>query len=450
MLAMKGCSPKTVNLVLLLVSLTAATAHAKDALLLDVDGTLGPATVNYITTGLKQAAREQDGIVILRLNTPGGFTASTQQINNLILTSAVPVVTYIAPAGALAANAGIFVLYASPVAAMSPNTLIGEESSLKSNADTQDLQNIKKNNLSAQEIKKLDSASAYIIGLAKIHGRSSAWAEDALRNAASLTPENALKQNVINVIASTPAELLQKINGMRVNLHNSPVTLDTQNLKIKTLQPNWRNQILAAITDPNIAYILLLVGIYALFLEFFHPGIFLPGIAGVLAIVVALYAFQMLPINYAGFALLVLGITFMIIEVQVISFGIMGLGGIIAFVLGSILLLNINSPGYQIAWSLILTMTVISALFFLCMVTLAARNRNRKVVTGREAILGAEGIVEEIFNSKELLVKINGELWKATAQNPVKKGQKIRISGLTGLTLKVEPLNETDLTSVFE
>jgi membrane-bound serine protease (ClpP class) len=167
----------------------------------------------------------------------------------------------------------------------------------------------------------------------------------------------------------------------------------------------------------------------------------LPGAAGIIAIMLALFAFQMLPVTVAGFALLVLGITFMIIEVQVGSFGIMGLGGIIAFVLGSILLLNVNSPGYHIAWTLILTMTIVSALFFLCMVTLAARNRNRKITTGREAILGSEGTVEEIFNSKELLVKVNGELWKATAQNPVKKGQRIRIYGLSGLTLKVEPLN---------
>jgi membrane-bound serine protease (ClpP class) len=448
---MQGRFRSLVNLMLLMVSLAAVSAQAKDALLLDIDGALGPATVNYIATGLKQAAREQDGIVILRLNSLGGFTASTQQINNLILTSAVPVITYIAPGGAMAANAGILILYASSLAAMSPNTRIGEATILnKPDADTAQAQNIKQNNLSPQEMKKINSASAYIVGLAKMHNRNSAWAEDAVRNSASITPEEALKNNVINVIANTPADLLQKINGKQVTLNNTAVTLDTQNLKVKTLQPDWRNQLLTDITNPNIAYVLLLLGIYALFLEFFHPGLFLPGIAGILAIVVAMYAFQLLPINYAGFALLVLGITFMIIEVQVVSFGIMGLGGIIAFVLGSILLLNIDSPGYQIAWSLILTMTAISALFFLCMVTLAARNRNRKVVTGREAILGAEGVVEEIFNSKELLVKVNGELWKATAQNPVKKGQKIRIYGLAGLTLKVEPLNKTDTTSVID
>ncbi len=448
---MHGCLRKIVNLMLLIASLTAATAEAKDALLLDVDGALGPATVNYIATGLKQAAREHDSIVILRLNTLGGFTASTQQIDNLILTSAVPVVTYIAPGGALAANAGIFILYASPLAAMSPNTRIGESTMLTNpDADPQPALDIKQDNLTPQEVKKINFASAYIIGLAKMHNRNSAWAADAVRFATSITPEDALKQNVIDVIAVSPTDLLQKINGKQVTLHNSTVTLDTQNLTIKTLQPDWRNQLLGDITNPNIAYLLLLLGIYALFLEFFHPGMILPGVAGILAIVVAVYAFQMLPVNYAGFALLVLGITFMIIEVQVGSFGIMGLGGIIAFMLGSVLLLNINTPGYQIAWSLILTMTAISALFFLCMVTLAARNRNRKVVTGREAVLGAEGVVEEIFNSKELLVKVNGELWKATAHNPVKKGQKIRIYGLTGLTLKVEPLNKTDTTSVID
>jgi membrane-bound serine protease (ClpP class) len=441
MLAMKGFLHHISRLLLLFASIAALSVQAKDALLLDVNGTLGPATANYVATGLKQAEREQDAIVILRLNTPGGLTASTQEINNLILTSKIPVITYIAPGGALAANAGIFILYASSLAAMSPNTLIGTPSNLRSDADTEELNNIKENNLSPQEVKKLDLASAYIIGLAKMHGRNSDWAENAVRYANSLTPADALKQNVINVIAATPEELLQKINGMSVTINNAPVILDTQNLQIKILQPNWRNQLLAAITNPNIAYILLLLGIYALFLEFFHPGMILPGAAGIIAIMLALFAFQMLPVTVAGFALLVLGITFMIIEVQVGSFGIMGLGGIIAFVLGSILLLNVNSPGYHIAWSLILTMTIVSALFFLCMVTLAARNRNRKITTGREAILGSEGTVEEIFNSKELLVKINGELWKATAQNPVKKGQRIRIYGLSGLTLKVEPLN---------
>lgn len=426
-------------------SFTVSMAEASDALLLNITGAIGPATENYIEHGLNQAADQHASLVILRLDTPGGLATAMHEINKAILASPVPVVTYVAPTGARAASAGTFILYASSIAAMAPGTNLGAASpvkiggSLATPHDIDEKNKLNQDNLSTEERKEMNDATAYIKSLAELRGRNVTWAVQAVRNAASLPAAEALQQNVIDVIAETPVALLQAINGRTVKVNGTPVVLDTKNVTITELQPNWRYQFLAAITDPNIAYILLLLGIYGLFFEFYNPGFILPGVVGGISLLIALYAFQLLPINYVGFSLLLLGITFMIIEVLISSFGVLGIGGIVAFVTGSILLLDINSPGYQIAWSLITAMTVVTIIFFTILITMAIRAMRRKVVTGREAMIGSEGEVLQILNSKELLVRIQGEIWKASSTERMHKGQKIRVRGLSGLSLSVEP-----------
>jgi membrane-bound serine protease (ClpP class) len=243
---------------------------------------------------------------------------------------------------------------------------------------------------------------------------------------------------------------LQQIQGLSVNVQGVSQILATQGLTVVAYKPDWRYDFLETITNPNIAYILLLIGIYGLFFEFYNPGLVLPGVAGAIALLLALYAFQLLPINYVGFALLLLGISFMIVEVIISSFGVLGVGGVVAFVAGSVLLLDIHSPGYQIAWSLIAIMTTFTTLFFLILVALAVRAARRKIVTGREAMIGSEGEVQQFNNEEDVLVKIQGEIWQAHSHQPLKTGQKIRVLAVSGLILSVTPIKPKHLTEKTE
>ncbi len=414
---------------------------ANQAVLLNVTGAIGPATQNYVEKGLAFAAEQHASLVILRIDTPGGLETAMHNIDKDILASVVPVAAYVSPTGARAASAGTFILYASPIAAMAPGTNIGAASPVNILAEQKPsaAKNIDHDNLTTLERKQTNDASANIRGLAQIHNRNAVWGETAVRDAASLSATEALKLKVIDVIATDIPDLLKQINGRKVIVNGAPQTLATDNLTVTEMKPDWRNQFLAIITDPNIAYILLLLGMYGLFFEFYHPGLVLPGVVGAISLLIALYAFQLLPINYVGFALLLLGIIFMIIEVLISSFGMLGIGGVVAFVMGSILLLDINSPGYQIAWSLIITMTIFTVSFFLLIVTMSVRAMRRKVVSGREAMIGAEGEVLE-YASGQLLVRFEGEIWNATASMDLRPGQKVRVVKISGLLLTVEPL----------
>ena len=446
---MKKIATEFTKLVAILL-LSIVTAQADSALLMHINGAIGPATHNYIQRGLEKAAQEHAVIVILQLDTPGGLATSTYSINKAILASPVPVAAYVAPTGARAASAGTYILYASQIAAMAPGTHLGAASPVhigETQPTTQaidDKHKLAQINLSTADKKEMNDASAYIRSLALLHSRNAAWGEDAVRNAVTLSATEALQQKVIDVLADSPQALLQQVNGKMVKVNDKSITLATTNLSIQEFQPDWRDNFLSAITEPNIAYILLLIGIYGLFFEFYNPGFVLPGVMGGISLLIALYAFQLLPVNYVGFALLLLGITFMIIEVLISSFGILGIGGIISFITGSILLLDINSPGYGIAWSLIATMTIFTTVFFLILISLTVRAMRRKVVTGREALIGSKGAVLQILNSDELLVKIQGEIWKASSLEHLRKGQKIRVCGLNGLALTVEPLIKSE------
>ncbi|RMD70643.1 MAG: nodulation protein NfeD [Gammaproteobacteria bacterium] len=374
-------------------------------------------------------------LVILRLDTPGGLDSAMREIVQAILASPIPVACLVAPPGARAASAGTYILYACHIAAMAPGTNLGAATPVAIGMPEGE----KKGD--AMEQKRINDAVAYIRSLAELHGRNADWAEKAVREAASLSASEALRLHVVDLLAEDIPDLLEKIHGRKVKVLGKEMTLNTRDLVVQRVEPDWRNRLLAVITDPNVAYLLLIIGIYGLIFEFAHPGFILPGVVGAICLLLSLYAFQVLPVNYAGLGLVLLGIAFMISEAFVPSFGALGLGGIIAFIIGSLLLLDTEAMGYGIHWQLIVALALTSALFFFTVFSLAIRARLRPVVTGREELLGAVGEAWEDFE-REGRVWIHSELWNARTRKPLRKGEKVRVVGIEGLTLIVEPLEE--------
>lgn len=431
--------------MLLYFYLFSANAYAaKLAIELDVNGAIGPATQDFIQRGIEYAYYHKAELIILRLDTPGGLETSMRGIDKAILASPIPVVTYVAPAGARAASAGTFILYASHVAAMAPGTNVGAASPVEIGGITNSPSEENKKP-STMEKKIMNDAAAYIRSLAQLRGRNVLWGEGAVRQAGSISAEEALKQKVINFIAQDVPSLLKQLNNYSVDVLGTKKILQTNDMTVEPLSPDWRYQFLAIITDPSVAYILLLIGIYGLFFEFYNPGFILPGVAGTICLLLALYAFQLLPINYAGFGLLILGIVFMIAEVFLSSFGVLAIGGIIAFIVGSVFLLDSHVAGFSIAWQLILMMSLISIGFFMLVIHLTFQSIRRKVVTGQEMLIGTTGVVIDAHNNNGQ-VKIHGEIWNANAKVPLKSGQKIRVTHVSGLLLTVEPLIDENQT----
>lgn len=417
------------------------------AYLLQINGVINPATADYFDRGMAKAQQENAQFVLLEMDTPGGLDLSMRDIIKKIIASPIPIITYVAPSGSRAASAGTYILYASHIAAMAPATNLGAATPVQlkptftPDTDTgSDKDNKAKSSSDgdAMQHKIMNDAVAYIRGLAKLRGRNQQWAEQAVRQAASLTAKEALKNNVIELIADNQSDLLKQLNGKKVTVLGSDITLHTDGLLLRHYLPDWRTKLLNIITDPNIAYILMMIGIYGLIFEFANPGSVVPGTVGAICLLLALFSFQILPINYAGLALILLGIALMIAEAFQPSFGMLGLGGAVSFMAGSLMLIDTDMPGYGINLGLIAGFTVATVGFFVLALGLVFKARHNPIVSGKEEMIGAECVALENF-ADQGRVRVHSETWTAQTSTPIEKGQKARVTAMDGLILSIVP-----------
>jgi membrane-bound serine protease (ClpP class) len=416
------------------LSLSSAFAAPAPVIVVPLEGAIGPASADFVKRALARAARDKAQLVVLRVDTPGGLDTSMRAIIKDILASPVPVASFVAPGGARAASAGTFILYASHYAAMAPGTNLGAASPVAiGGSPPQKGEEKKEKSVDPGDTmmrKQMHDAAAYIRSLAQLRGRNAEWGEKAVREAVSLPAEEALKLKVIDFVASDVPELLKKIDAK--------AKLQTAGAPMTELELDWRTKILGVITNPSIAYLLILVGVYALIFEFMNPGLVLPGVVGAISLLIALYAFQLLPVNYAGVALLVLGIGLMVAEAFLPAFGSLGVGGLISFVLGSIMLIDTDLPGFTIPYTLIAGVAAASGGFLILLVGMIVRGRRAPVVSGREQMIGASGEALEDIQA-EGWARVHGESWRVRTAAPVRRGQRLRVTAMDGLVLTVVP-----------
>jgi membrane-bound serine protease (ClpP class) len=458
--------------VALLLALLAAPATTQTAsgtaALIEISEPIGPATSGYFDKAARQAAENGAGLIVLRIDTPGGLDTAMRDIVKTILSSPIPVIGYVAPGGARAASAGTYILYACHVAAMAPATNLGAATPVpvggsspmpsfkKKDADEDDKGDAKDKDQKtakkapeeppepggdAMQHKIVNDAVAYIRSLAEKRGRNADWAERAVREGVSLTAEQALKQKVVDLVANDIGDLLKQADGRTVATTAGTVKLSTAGLTLQKIEPDWRMKFLSIITSPTVAYIMLLIGIYGLLLEGYHPGAILPGVTGGICLLLALYAFQLLPVNYVGLLLILLGVALMIAEALAPGFGALGFGGIAAFVIGSIMLMDIDVPGYGVNLGIISGIAVSAAAILGATLYLLWRARRAPVVTGQDGLIGQTAEILEPIDS-EGWARVLGERWRVRVRAPLPTGAQARVAGREGLTLIVEPLEK--------
>lgn len=464
------------------VPLRAAVAP-NGVVVIPVNGAISPASADFIVRSLQRAADEHAQLAVLQLDTPGGLDTSMRQIIKAILASPVPVATFIAPSGARAASAGTYIVYASHIAAMAPGTNLGAATPIQmgiggaeppagsgapglpgvgggaggssqpsASAPTGSASALPLDTQSTEMRKQVHDAAAYIRGLAQMRGRNADWAERAVREAVSLSAADALAQHVVDLNARDIPDLLRQVDGRTIVTSAGNVTLGTASAPVVTLEADWRSHFLAVITDPNVALILLMIGMYGLFFEFANPGFLLPGVVGAISLLLGLFAMQMMPINYVGLGLIFLGIAFLIGEAFLPTFGSLGFGGVVAFVIGALMLIDTDVPGYGIPLPMIAAVVVFSVLFVLGVSRLALRARRRPVVTGSEALIGSVGVVLDGGLLPETAAadpaaggalagwaRVHGERWRVSSTAPVAAGHAVRVTARRGLTLTVVP-----------
>lgn len=424
-----------------------------------IDGAIGPATADYLHRALAQAERRHAQLAVLQIDTPGGLDASMRSIIRDILASPVPVAAFVAPGGARAASAGTYILYASHIAAMAPASNLGAATPVAigmaapggppanplpapvpahkaSDAKSAGTVTPPEPAPDALAAKRVADAAAYIRALAQLRGRNADWAEKAVREAVSLSAPEALQNKVVDLLARDVPDLLQQLDGREVRLAAGTVRLATRGAPVVTLAPDWRDRLLSVITDPSLALILMMVGFYGLLFEFSSPGFVLPGVVGAISLLLALFGLQMLPVNYAGLGLIVLGIGFMVAEQFLPSFGTLGLGGVMAFAFGAVMLIDSDVPGFGIPLALVGALSAVSAGFILFVVGMAVRARLRPAVNGAPALIGATGELVA-FSGGEGWAVVRGEHWKVRGSGDLRPGEPVRVRGVLGTTLEV-------------
>ena len=450
-----------------------AQSRAEIARILEIQGPIGPPVADYIEKGIRAAHTDGVDLIILEMDTPGGLDASMRRIIKEILSSSVPVASYVSPSGARAASAGTYILYASHIAAMAPGTNLGAATPVQiggSNPlpDLEDQEESKDedkdegaeesddeektaekkdeeetpamSNQDSMRAKVINDATAYIKGLAELRGRNQDWAVKAVREAASLSATEAAEQNVIDFVAINLLDLLARSNGRKVDMGGEDFVVKTKDAVLERVEPDWATRILAAITDPNVAFLLMTIGFYGLFFELANPGSIVPGTFGFIALVMGLYALSVLPVSLAGAALILLGIVLMIAEAFAPSFGALGVGGLASFALGSTMLFDTDAPGFTLDWQVIVGTTVATGIFVATVIVFALGAQTKRVVTGRRHMMRQIGVVDT-WQTTNGWVIVDGARWRASSDKPLEPGQFVKIVSIDGLKLKIKPID---------
>lgn len=428
----------------------------------EINGAIGPATSDYVVKSFEKAADNGAKLIILRMNTPGGLDNAMRDIIQSILASPVPVASWVAPSGSRAASAGTYILYASHFAAMADATTLGAATPVQigapsapnpgaptpndpskdgSGPDENDPSPTNQQGGTAMERKMINDAAAYIRGLADLRGRNAEWAEKAVRDAASLSAAEALEQNVIDLVATDMDDLIAQLDGRSIEISGQPFEVAVADTPVHFEEPGWRTELLTTLTNPNLVLILGMIGIYGIILEFYNPGAMIPGVVGIICLLLAGYSLQLLPVNYAGLALMIVGIGLMIGEATVPSFGVMGIGGIIAFTIGGIMLFDSDVEAFQVGIPAIAAIGAVTAVLIIATINIALRMRRKQVTTGIETIIGRTGEALTDIDDRGQ-VRLGGEIWEASASRPISQGDKVRVVSVDSLKVSVEKLED--------
>jgi membrane-bound serine protease (ClpP class) len=419
--------------IFLLISTRIFSQDTNEVYVLTFDGVVNPVAADMIHEAIQEADQANSQCLIIEMDTPGGLMKSMQVIVKDILSSPIPIVVYIAPPGSRAGSAGVFITYAANVAAMAPGTNIGAAHPVNfgSGVDTSE----------TMMEKITNDAVAFITSIAEKRHRNVQWAEKAVRESASIPANEALKLNVINVVSPNLDSLLVWLNGKEYEVLNGKKILHTENARVVQVEISWRYKLLDVISDPNIAYILLLIGMWGIFFELLNPGSILPGVVGGISLILAFYALHTLPVNYAGVLLILLALILFIAEVKIPSYGLLTVGGILSLVLGSIMLFKGSMPFIQVSWKVIAFATIVTALFFIFVVGLGIRAQLRKPVTGNEGLIGEIGKAVEDFIKGSGRVSVHGEIWEATSADKIKEGDVVTVLSVKNLKITVKKNN---------
>ena len=403
--------------------------NVNEVIIADLDGVISPASSSYLIRAIDIAEEEEAACLIIKLDTPGGLDVSMREITKRILNADVPVILYVAPKGARAASAGVFILYASHVAAMAPGTNVGAAHPVSMGGEKMD---------SVMVEKVTNDAVAYLKALAKERDRNEEWAERSVRESVSVDAETAVQLGVAELTAEDDDDLIGKLDGRKVEIEGEEIVLKTVGQPVRTVKMTLRERLLLLLTNPNIAYILLLLGVYGLFFELQNPGMIFPGVVGGICLILGFYSLHVLPVNYAGLALIVLSAILFILEIYITSQGLLTIGGVVALVFGSLILFESDVPYLRVSWEVIMLVVVIVAGFVIFLLTLGVRAQFRRRATGSEGIVGEVGTARTDVKIGGGTVYVHGEFWNAVSDKPIKKGKKVRVVSVDGMTLKVE------------